>query len=99
MVESGGWRGPAQLALGVIGLAAALMLVVTGALNLSLQAEVNAGQAKVANAQAAANVNATLIRLLAKSAAETNDAQLRTLLANNGITFRSASAPAAAAPH
>ena len=88
-----------QLALGAIALLAALVLVVTSMLNRSLQAQVAAGQAKIANAQAAANVNNGLIRLLAKSAAETGDPQIRTLLAQNGITYQpTAGAGAAAVP-
>ena len=88
-----------QLALGIVALVAALVLVIVGALNRSLQAEVAAGQARIANAQAAANVNNTLIRLLAKAAAEKKDEQIRALLSQNGISFRQTApgAPDAAA--
>lgn len=77
-----------QVALGVLAMAAAAALVIIGALNRSLQADVAAGQVRVANAQAAANVNNTLIRLLAKAAAEKNDEKIRTLLSQNGISFQ-----------
>ncbi len=77
-----------QAVLGAVAIVLAVALVVTGSMNRSMQARVAAGQAKIANAQAAANVNNNLIRMLAKSAAETGDAQLRTLLAQNGITFQ-----------
>lgn len=87
-----------QLALGVVAIVAAVMLVAAGALNRSLQSQVAANQAKIASAQAAANVNNNLIRLLAKSAAEDNDADLRALLAQNGITFRQAPAGTSATP-
>ena len=87
-----------QAVLGIVAVLLAIVLVVTGGMNRSLQARVAAGQAKIANAQAAANVNNNLIRMLAKSAAENNDAQLRTLLARNGITFQQGAGSAAAAP-
>lgn len=93
-----GRRDRVQLVLGVIALLAATVLVVMGAVNRSLQAQVAAGQAKIAGAQAAANVNNSLIRLLAKSAAETGDTQIRALLARNGITFRQAPSGSAATP-
>ncbi len=85
-----GRRDRVQLVLGVVALLAATVLVIMGQVNRSLQAQVAAGQAKIASAQAAANVNNSLIRLLAKSAAETGDTQIRTLLAQNGITFQQA---------
>lgn len=75
------------------GLALLLALATAGfaLANSSLQGVAAAGQAKVAGAQTAANVNASLIRLLAKSAAENNDEALKALLARNGITFNAAS--------
>lgn len=85
-----------QLILGAVSILAAIVLVVMGAMNRSLQTDIAAGQAKLATVQASANVNNTLIRLLAKSAAETGDPQIRALLARNGITYQSA--PTAGAP-
>ncbi len=86
-----------QLALGIVAIAAATVLILLGVLNRSLQADVAAGQARITNAQAAANVNNTLIRLLAKAAAEKNDDKIRALLSQNGISFREAT-PGASDP-
>ena len=90
------WTDRLQLLLGLVGLVASVALVVTGILNRSLQTEIAAGQAKIANAQTAANVNNSLIRLLAKAAAEKGDDRIRDLLARNGITYAPAATPAAA---
>ena len=78
--------GRTQLTLGVVGLLAGVVLVITGMLNHGLQTQVTAAQGRIANGQAAANVNNSLIRLLAKSAEETGDVQIRALLTRNGIT-------------
>ena len=94
-IDGGVAAGRIQLALGIVAIILAMMLVALGELNRSSQARVAAGQARIAGAQAANNVNNTLIRLLARSAAEDGDPQLRALLARNGITFAPA-APAAA---
>ena len=68
-----------------------VLCVVVGAYNRGLQDRVNAGQARLANAQTEANLDNTLIQLLVKSAAEHDDAGIKSLLSANGISY----APAA----
>ena len=85
------------------GLALLLSIVTVGfaIANSALQRAAAEGQAKAASAQTAANVNSSLIRMLAKSAAENNDPAIKTLLAQNGITFKEtpgATPPASPAP-
>ena len=82
------------------GLALLLSIVTVGfaIANTSLQHAAAEGQTKTASAQAAANVNASLIRMLAKSAAENNDPAIKALLARNGITFREAPGATPAGP-
>ena len=90
----------AQFYVGGLALLLSIVTVGFAIANASLQRTATAGQAKAASAQAAANVNASLIRLLAKSAAENHDPDLKTLLAQNGITFKETpgATPAAPAP-
>lgn len=89
----------AQFFVGALALLLSIITVGFAIANTSLQRAAAAGQAKAASAQTAANVNSSLIRMLAKSAAENNDAALKALLAQNGITFKEApSAPPPAAP-
>lgn len=74
-----------------VGALALLLSIVTvgfAITNTSLQSAAADGQRRAASAQTAANVNASLIRMLAKSAAENNDAAIKALLAQNGITFK-----------
>lgn len=75
----------------ILGLAAIVLAVlnVTGAQrNRALQAEIEAQQAAVQRGQTFANLNNSLIQLLARTAAEQNDPALRTLLSDNGVTFQ-----------
>ncbi|WP_375396578.1 hypothetical protein [uncultured Sphingomonas sp.] len=91
----------AQLIAGALALVLSIVTVGFAIANTSLQQAAAAGQAKAASAQTAANVNASLIRMLAKSAAENNDAAIKALLAQNGITFKEtpgATPPASPAP-
>ncbi|WP_152417373.1 hypothetical protein [Sandarakinorhabdus sp. AAP62] len=86
--------------LAVLALVLALLNVAGAQRNRALQSEVEEGQQALVRGQTFANVNNSLIQLLAKTAAERNDPALRELLARNGITFQvSAPAqPAAATP-
>lgn len=86
-----------HFALGGLALVLAILAVGFVIANASLQKTAAAGQAKIASAQTAANLNNSLIRMLAKSAAENNDPALKTLLAENGITLSEAK-PAAPTP-
>ena len=85
-----------------IGALVVLVLVIASVLmaahNRGLQDKVAAGQAKLANAQTAANLDNTLIRLLTTAAVEHDDAAIRALLAANGITYRQNASPATPAP-
>ena len=81
--------------LGVLAMILAIATVVQAASNRSLQGKVAAGQAKLAQAQAMANLNNSLIQLMAKTAAEKDDRAIRDLLARNGVTFNSPPAPVA----
>ncbi|MBK6721019.1 MAG: hypothetical protein IPG62_14355 [Sphingomonadales bacterium] len=84
-------------ALALLALVLALANMLQAYLNRGLQAEVLDGQAQLAKAQTLANVDNSLIQLLAKSAAENDDKALRDLLARNGVTFK-ANAAAQKAP-
>ena len=75
-------------ALGFLALLLALANLAQSYFNRDLQNQVSAGQAQLAKAQTLANVDNSLIQLLAKSAAENNDTALRDLLARNGVTFK-----------
>jgi hypothetical protein len=84
-----------------IGGALVLLLVIATVFvagnNRGLQQQAAEGQAKLASAQAAGNVNATLIRMLATAAADHNDADIKALLTANGITYQQGAKPATAA--
>ena len=83
---------------GVLLLVLVLVTVSVAAYNRSLQAEVSTSQARLANAQTAANLDNTLIRMLAKAAADHGDGQIKAMLASNGITYSQASAKADPGP-
>lgn len=83
------WR---QNGLGLLALILALANLVQGYYNRKLQDDVVSGQAQLGKAQTLANVNNSLVQLLAKAAAENNDNDIRDLLARNGVTFK-ANAP------
>ena len=95
------WPRLVRTAIGVLALVLAVFNVAGAQRNRGLQKEVDATRVELAKSQAFANVNNTLIQLLAKAAAEKNDAALRELLARNGVTFSvkpPPTAPALAAP-
>ena len=56
--------------------------------NRSAQAEVAVAQAKLARARTFLQVDNALVQLLARTAADKDDAALRDVLARNGVTFR-----------
>lgn len=79
--------------LGALALLLAIVSVVQSARNRMLQAEVTEGQVKLAKAQTMANLDNSLVQLMAKTAADKNDSALRDLLARNGVTFKTPPAP------
>jgi hypothetical protein len=87
------WDSVALL-LGALALVLAVLTVVQSGRNRSLQKQLGDGQAKLTKAQAIANLDNSLIQLMAKAASDKNDGAIRDLLARNGVTFKSAPAPA-----
>lgn len=82
------WVGRVAAGVSVVVLILAIALVVLGAQNRSLQDQVAAGRQQLARAQTFAGLDNSLVQLLAKTAAEKNDAALKDLLAHNGVTFK-----------
>jgi hypothetical protein len=91
------WLAWLRDGLGVLALFLALLNVAGAQRNRNLQGKVDTAQAALQRGQAFANVNNSLIQLLAKAAAERNDTAIRNLLARNGVTFKLSAAPAGAA--
>lgn len=81
--------------LGALALLLAITTIIQGMSNRALQQQVTEGQAQVARAQTLANLDKSLIELIAKSSVENKDDALRDLLARGGVTFTT-SAPAVA---
>lgn len=82
------------------GVAVLLLVIATVAFashNRGLQDTVSAGQATLAKAQTAANLDNTLIRMLTSAAVERDDADIKALLAANGVTYRQTAAATAPA--
>jgi hypothetical protein len=75
-------------ALGAVALALAIWLSVTISSVRSLSAETQNLSAQVSRGTTLAQVNNNLIQLMARTAAERNDDQLRNLLQSNGVTFK-----------
>ena len=73
---------------GALVLVLVIVTVFVAAHNRGLQTNVAEGQAKLTSAQAAGNVNSTLIRLLASAAADNSDDAIKSLLSANGVTFK-----------
>jgi hypothetical protein len=84
--------------LACAALALTLVTVVLGVRVRSLQDSVESGRLSLVKAQTFATIDNNLIQLLANTAAQKNDTQLRALLAANGVTFQDqAAAPASSA--
>ncbi len=81
--------------LGVIALLLAVATVVQAAQVRALQQQVRDGQGKLAQAQTMANLDNSLIQLMAKTAAENDDNAIRDLLERNGVTFKPPPIPSA----
>ena len=92
-----GWPYWLRNGLGGLALVLAVLSVISAQANRGLQQEVDAARPDLAKGQTFANVDNSLIQLLAKAAVEKNDAALRDLLARNGVTFR-VNGPATGAP-
>ena len=82
------WTSWLRDGLALLALALAILFAVEGVLNRSLQDKVEAGRAALQRAQTFANLDNGLIQVLAKTAADKNDPELRALLAQNGVTFQ-----------
>ena len=82
------WQTWLRDGLGVLALLLALLNVAGAQRNRSVQAAFDRQQAALQRGQTFANINNSLIQLLAKAAAETNDTAIRDLLARNGVTFQ-----------
>ncbi len=78
----------ASIVLGGLCVVLALSLALMAAINRTLRARIAEGQAQVSKAQTLANLDNSLVQLLAKSAVDNNDLALRDLLSRNGVTFK-----------
>jgi hypothetical protein len=83
----GGWVRWLRNGLAAVTLVLAVIIFYEGVQARGLQDRVNAGHASLVKAQTFANLDNGVIQLIAKTAAEKNDADLRGLLASNGVTF------------
>jgi hypothetical protein len=83
--------GLAQTALGLAALVLAVLIVMQSGENRDLQGKVEATQAQLAKSATFANLDNSLIQLLAKAAVDTNDTAIRDLLGANGVTIQSKS--------
>lgn len=93
------WLGRTAALLGLVALALAVWSAVLGVDNRALGKTVGEQQGTVARAQTLAQVNNALIQLISRTAAQTDDAELASLLAKNGVTFQTPSrAPGAPQP-
>lgn len=82
------WVGRVAAGLSIVTVVLAIALVALGVQNRALQDQVAAGRQQLARAQTFAGLDNSLVQLLAKTAAEKNDAALKDLLAHNGVTFK-----------
>lgn len=90
--------GLATAMLGGFALVLAVVSVVEAGANQDLQETAAANQVQLQKSQTLTSVDNNLVQLLAKAAAESNDSDIRALLARNGVTFRTRAAdPAPAA--
>ena len=76
-----------HLLLGLTAMVLAVLGFTQANTNRALQKAVASNQARLERAGTFANLDNSLVQLIAKSAADNKDAALTTLLANNGITF------------
>jgi hypothetical protein len=93
----GGWVRWLRDGLATVALVLAVAVFYEGVQMRALQDRVNAEHADLVKAQTFANLDNGVVQLIAKTAADKNDADLRALLASNGVTFR-VQPGAAAAP-
>lgn len=87
--------GLAEIILGGLALVLALATVWQSYSNRTLQEQVTKDQAQLVRAQTLANLDNSLIQLMAKAAVDNGDTAMRDLLARNGVTVN---AKAAASP-
>ena len=66
----------------------AIGIVVMGAQTRALQDKVTVERTELTKAQTLAQLDNSVVQLLAKTAAEKNDTALQALLARNGVTFQ-----------
>ena len=97
-MRRGEWIYRVALALSGLSLALAVAYIVLVQNNRSVQLDVNQRQQFINQSIQLGRINDTLIRLIAAAAASKNDAKLRELLAQNGITINAAGEPEKAPP-
>ena len=87
-----------QLALGLLAIVLALLTFNQANANREIQKVAASNQTRLERATTFANLDNSLIQLMAKSATESNDAAMMGLLAANGVTIRKGPADAGAKP-
>lgn len=89
--------GIGALVLGALALLLALVTLWEARGSRELQHQVADAQQKAAKAQTMANLDNTLVQMLARAAIDNNDPAIRALLERNGVQLK-AGAPSAPAP-
>lgn len=92
------WRALIALALGLIGLGFTILNVTVQNDNLSLQQRIAERQQVLAQAASLRTFNDNFIKALANLSAQSDDENLRQLLADYGVTFTVNEPPAAEQP-
>jgi hypothetical protein len=82
--------------IGGVALVLAAVTILGAEGNRIAAAQLDSQRTEAARLQRIAGLNDGLVKLLVKAAAEGNDAELRALLAANGVTFQLGAAPVAA---
>lgn len=83
-----GWASWLRDGLALLAVILAIFVTFEGVQNRALQDKVEVGHTALVRSQTFTNLDNGLIQLVAKTAAEKNDAELRALLAQNGVTFK-----------
>lgn len=87
----------ARNVLVVVALILAIAVTVQTVRQRSLQSDIEANAELLQNGQTLANLNNSLIQIIVQKAVETDDEQLKALLAENGISYRQQAQAAAPA--
>lgn len=86
----------ASVLLSAVALVLLVANVILANANRTIQLQVSQRQNVVGTGQTLSQVNQGLVQAMAEAALKNNDAQMRDLLASQGITVKSEPAPAAA---